>query len=81
VRTLLAGGRRAGVLVMPQRGADLWTDWGYSSVVHVRLSAGAQALAIRYTPADRNMDPEINDALLDHVRLTLLRSDAEDGPR
>ncbi|HUE96712.1 MAG TPA: hypothetical protein VMN39_08635, partial [Longimicrobiaceae bacterium] len=61
-----------GALVMPQRGTDLWTDWGYSNPVRVRLSVGPHVLTIAYTERDRNMSLEINDALLDHVRLTPL---------
>ena len=74
IRTLLVDGAPAGVLVMPQRGKDLWTDWGYSSVLQVHLTEGEHTLTIRYGENDRNMDGEINDALLDHVRLTLLRT-------
>ncbi|MFW6088239.1 MAG: glycosyl hydrolase family 65 protein [Gemmatimonadota bacterium] len=72
VRTLLLDGERVGALVMPQRGADLWADWGYSSALRVRLAAGIHTLTIAYTASDRNMNIEVNDALLDHVRLTRL---------
>jgi hypothetical protein len=57
---------------MPQRGAGLWTDWGYSNPVHVRLAAGRHALTIAYTPGDANMNRRENTALLDHVRVTRL---------
>lgn len=70
IRTLFVDGTRAGVLVMPQRGTNAWDDWGYSSPVHVRFRPGRHSMRIRYTPEDRNMSGEINDALLDHVRLT-----------
>ena len=72
VRTLLVDGREAGVLVMPQRGTDLWTDWGYSNPLRVRLTPGAHTLTIIYTPLDANMNRAENTALLDHVRLTRL---------
>ncbi|MEJ7813067.1 MAG: hypothetical protein WKG32_21820 [Gemmatimonadaceae bacterium] len=72
VRTLRVDGRPAGVLVMPQRGTDLWTDWGYSNALRVRLSAGAHTLRIAYTPLDENMHRAVNTALLDHIRLTRL---------
>lgn len=70
VRTLLVDGRPAGVLVMPQRGEDLWTDWGFSTLVRTSLSAGTHTLALAFTPLDENMDRRVNTALLDHVRLT-----------
>lgn len=72
IRSLMVDGSRKGALVMPHRGADLWTDWGYSSPVRVALTAGRHLLTLALTDTDRNMDMEVNDALLDHVRLTRL---------
>ena len=72
VRTLLVDGDTAGVLVMPQRGAGRWSDWGWSSVLPLSLSAGTHTLTIVYTPLDENMNRRENTALLDHVRLTRL---------
>jgi hypothetical protein len=69
IRTLLVDGRPVGVLVMPQRGVNAWTDWGYSTPVRVQLS-GAQTLTLAYTPLDENMDRRENTALLDHLRVT-----------
>jgi hypothetical protein len=74
VRTLSVDGKPAGILVMPHRGTDLWTDWGYSNPVHVALSAGAHTLTIRYTDLDQNMNRHENTALLDEVRITPLPS-------
>jgi len=56
--------------VMPQRGAGVWNDWGYSNPVHVRLPAGTHTLQLRYTDLDENMNRETNAAHLDHVRIT-----------
>ncbi|HET7461043.1 MAG TPA: hypothetical protein VFJ82_07335 [Longimicrobium sp.] len=70
IRTLLVDGREAGVLVMPQRGTNLWNDWGYGTTVRVRLTPGAHTLTLAFTPLDENMDGRINTALLDHLRLT-----------
>jgi hypothetical protein len=72
IRSLMVDGTRAGSLVMPHRGADLWTDWGYSSALEVPLSEGTHTLTLAYTPADRNMNGAVNRALVDHVRLTRL---------
>ena len=72
IRSLIVDGVRVGSLVMPQRGVDLWTDWGYSSVLRVPLSAGSHRIAIGYTPADRNMNGGINRARVMHLRLTRL---------
>jgi hypothetical protein len=72
IRSLLVDGSRVGSLVMPHRGADLWTDWGYSSALVVPLSAGMHTLTMAYTPLDRNMNASVNTALVDHLRLTRL---------
>jgi len=72
VRTLLIDGDTAGVVVMPQRGAGNWTDWGWSNVLHAHLGAGAHVLTLVYTPLDANMNRRENSALLDLVRLTML---------
>jgi hypothetical protein len=72
IRSVLVDGARVGSLVMPHRGNDLWTDWGYSSALAISLSAGTHTLTLAYTPVDRNMNGAVNRALLDHVRLTRL---------
>jgi hypothetical protein len=65
-------GERAGPVVMPQRGQDNWTDWGYSNPVQVTLEAGTHTLTLEYTQYDRNMNGAVNAAHLDHVRITRL---------
>lgn len=72
LRTLRVDGAQAGVLVMPQRGNGAWDDWGYSNPVSVRLSEGRHTLQILFTPADENMNTDVNKALLDQLRLTRL---------
>jgi hypothetical protein len=76
IRTLRVDGRRAGVLVMPQRGTNLWTDWGYGTPLRVALTPGAHVLTLAFTPLDENMDRRVNTALLDHLRLTHVVPDA-----
>jgi hypothetical protein len=70
LRTLLVDGRPAGVLGMPQRGTDLWTEWGYGTAARVTLAPGAHTLTLAFTPMDENMDRHVNTALLDHLRVT-----------
>jgi hypothetical protein len=77
VRTLLVDGDTAGVIVMPQRGENRWSDWGWSNVLHVRLAAGAHTLTLAFTPLDENMNRHVNTALLDALRLTPLESGGE----
>jgi hypothetical protein len=76
VRTLLVNGDTAGVLVMPQRGENRWSDWAWSSALLVRLRPGAHTLTIAYTPLDENMNRHENTALLDQLRLTRLAPDS-----
>ena len=72
IRTLRVNGERAGPIVMPQRGQDSWTDWGYTNPVQVALEAGTHTLTLEYTQYDRNMNGAVNAAHLDHVRITRL---------
>jgi hypothetical protein len=75
IRTLLVDGREVGVLVMPQRGTDRWTDWGYGTALQVPLTPGEHTLTLTYGEWDENMDRAVNTALLDHLRLTQLSAD------
>lgn len=70
VRTLLVDRDTVGVLVMPQRGTDRWSEWGWSNVLLVQLSSGVHVLTISFGAFDENMNRRENTALLDHVRLT-----------
>ena len=75
VRTLLVDGKPAGVLVMPQRGTDRWSEWGPSTAVKVTLAPGNHTLTLAFTALDENMDRRVNTALLDHLRLIHLSPD------
>jgi hypothetical protein len=79
LRTLFVDGDTAGVLVMPQRGANLWTDWGWTNSLRVTLPAGAHTLTLAFTPLDENMNRHENTALLDELRLTRLAADSARG--
>ena len=72
VRTLFVDGRETGVLVMPQRGAGRWDDWGYSNPLVLTMGAGGHELTIAWTALDDNMNRAVSTALLDHVRVTRL---------
>lgn len=72
IRTLELNGKFAGTLVMPQRGRDEWSNWGYSNSVKVRLVKGSNALSIRFAGYNENMNGEINQAMLDNLRVIRL---------
>ncbi|MBO9634180.1 MAG: hypothetical protein J7578_13775 [Chitinophagaceae bacterium] len=69
VRTLLVDDAKAGVWVFPQRGKEEWSNWGYSNLIRVHLDAGKHRLSIRYLDTNENMNGEVNQAMIDHIRL------------
>ncbi|MGI4871782.1 MAG: MGH1-like glycoside hydrolase domain-containing protein [Janthinobacterium lividum] len=71
IRALRDGqGQLLGTIVLPQRGTDEWSNWGFTNPVLVRLHKGANPLTLVYEPADTNMNGTINQAMLDYLRLT-----------
>jgi len=69
IRSIYANGNYSGVWVFPQRGTNEWSDWGYSNIIEVPLNEGKNQLTIKFEDWNTNMDGEINDALLDVVRV------------
>ena len=69
-RTLRLGPQRLGTVVLPQRGVAEWSNWGFSNPVLVRLAKGSHRLTLAFEPANENMNGEVNQAMLDYVRLT-----------
>ena len=76
IRTVLVDGDTLGVVVMPQRGMNRWSDWGWTNALRVRLGRGEHVVTLHYTPHDRNMNGRENTALLDQLRLTRLAEGA-----
>jgi len=72
IRTVRVDGERLGAAVLPQRGVDAWSDWGYSNTLRVELKAGTHTITLAFTDSDENMNGEVNAAHLDHLRLTRL---------
>ena len=68
-RTLRRGPDLLGTVVLPQRGVDEWSNWGFSNPILVRLEKGAQFLTLAYEPANQNMNGEVNQAMLDYLRV------------
>lgn len=69
MRTLKKGNAFAGTIVLPQRGIGEWSDWGYSNKVWVQLEKGANQLSLTFEPANENMNGEVNQAMIDHLRM------------
>ena len=72
IRTLLIDGKKAGTVVMPQRGVGNWDDWGMSNSVKADLSEGNHTVAIVFEPYDQNMNGATNHALIDELVITPL---------
>lgn len=73
IRTLRIGQQRLGTVVLPQRGVEEWSDWGFSNPVLVRLEKGSHPLTLAYELANTNMNGEVNQAMLDYLRVTRVR--------
>jgi hypothetical protein len=69
IRSVYCNSNYAGVWVFPQRGTNEWSDWGFSNIIEVPLNKGNNQLTIRFEDWNTNMDGEINDALLDYIRV------------
>ena len=72
VRTLFVDGKKAGVVVMPQRGVANWSDWGSTNSVILPLSKGNHTVTLEYMPENSNMNLSTNHALIDRLVVTTL---------
>ena len=73
-RMLWCNGKRIGCIAFPQRGKDIWNNWGYSSSLRLHLQQGQQTLVLVYEMDNQNMSPDnTNRAMLDHLRLIPLQ--------
>ena len=69
IRTLRRGPALLGTVVLPQRGVQEWSSWGFSNPILVRLEKGTNPLTLAYEPANQNMNIEVNQAMLDYLRV------------
>ena len=69
IRSLTVNGEYEGVIVLPQRGMDEWSDWGYSNVKEVVLKAGSNTVEVHFEDWNNNMNVEVNTAMLDMMRV------------
>ena len=69
IRTLRKGSTLLGTVVLPQRGVEEWSNWGFSNPILVRLDKGTHPLTLAYEPANANMNGEVNQAMLDYLRV------------
>lgn len=73
IRTLTVDGIARGTVVLPQRGADAWNDWGFSNRLVMDLQQGMSELALEYVPHNANMNGSINEANIDYLRIVRIQ--------
>jgi hypothetical protein len=72
IRTLVVDKEFAGTVVLPQRGKGEWSNWGYSNVVKMKLRKDEHMISLQLRDVNENMNGEINQAVIDHLRLIKL---------
>lgn len=65
--------KQIGTFVFPQRGVDEWSNWGFTNSIHASLKKGKHNLTLSFEHNNENMNVEINQAILDYVRITKIR--------
>ncbi|MGN6247401.1 MAG: alpha-L-rhamnosidase-related protein [Ginsengibacter sp.] len=68
-RTITIDSSFQSTLVFPQRGKDEWSNWGWSNSLKVQLKKGLHHVSLTFEPWNENMNGDINQAMLDYVRL------------
>lgn len=69
IRSLYVNEQAQQVVVFPQRGADEWSNWGYTNSHIINLKEGANQIKVTFKPVNKNMNVKINEALVDKARL------------
>lgn len=67
IRTLNLNGNYVGTIVLPQRGSDEWSNWGYSNSLKVNLKKGGNIIQLKFEDVNENMDGDVNQAMLDEM--------------
>jgi hypothetical protein len=73
IRTLSVNSKAAGTIILPQRGKNEWSNWGYTNAVQVMLEKGKHTITLSLEDYNDNMNGEINQAMLDNMRVIKLR--------
>lgn len=72
IRSIYLDDKYHGSIVMPQRGTNEWSNWGWTNAVFVDLTPGKHTVKIDYQRHNFNMNINVNTALADQLRLTRL---------
>ncbi|WP_299524883.1 hypothetical protein [uncultured Lutibacter sp.] len=68
-RSLYVNDNYLGAIVLPQRGLDEWSDWGYSNSYKINFKKGDNTINITFEDWNINMNVAINKAMIDYLRL------------
>jgi hypothetical protein len=73
IRTLQVNDQFAGTIVLPQRGKNEWSNWGFSNSVMVYFEKGSQTITLGFEDHNENMNGETNQAMLDYLRILKIK--------
>lgn len=73
MRSLMIDGEPSGTIVLPQRGRDEWSDWGFTNRLIVDLNKGRHNISLGYAPHNVNMSGLVNEALIDYLRIVRIK--------
>lgn len=73
IRSFKEGNEFLGTFIFPQRGKDEWSNWGWSNSVQTHFTKGEHILALCLESFNENMNGEINQAMLDYLRMIKIR--------
>ncbi|MEO6668487.1 MAG: hypothetical protein ABIN36_03355 [Ferruginibacter sp.] len=73
IRTLKEGSKFLGTIIFPQRGVEEWSNWGFSNPVQTVLKKGKHMITLSFEAANENMNVDINQAMLDFIRVTKIK--------
>ena len=73
IRSLQVDNKEAGTIILPQRGVKEWSNWGYTNSVLVSFQRGEHVISLMLEDYNDNMNGEINQALLDNMRIIRIK--------
>ncbi len=73
LRSLKIDGIYKGTIVLPQRGTNEWSNWGFSNPLKVYLKKGKHLVQLVLEDFDDNMNGKVNQAMLDYIRIIRIR--------
>lgn len=74
IRSLYVNNNYLGSIVLPQRGLDEWSDWGYSNSYKVYLKKGENVIRLSLEDWNINMNVDVNKAMIDYLRLIKIKN-------